>query len=31
MDRLFRTRLKAEAAAPQLDAFRQRESLGGRA
>jgi sterol desaturase/sphingolipid hydroxylase (fatty acid hydroxylase superfamily) len=31
MDRLFRTRLKAEAAQSQLNAFRQRESLGGRA
>ena len=31
MDRLFRTRLQAEAATPQLDAFRKRESLGGRA
>lgn len=31
MDRLFRTRLTAEAAERQLDAFRQRESLGGRA
>lgn len=31
MDRWFRTRLQAEAAAPQLDAFQRRESVGGKA
>lgn len=31
MDRLFGTRLKAEAASPQLDAFRQRDALGRQA